>query len=141
MLPTDQGFQVSDGPYVGMGARQKCLQADIYKEAAFYCGLDFSPDSAVTLVSFFKFIPYPHSQRSFFGKNNLPLFVFFSHQEDIDFVPHFCCQMTFRINKFMDSNLTFRFITDINQNIFFINPNNFSFDYLSFLNTAQTFFV
>jgi len=133
----DHFIHVTDGPQVGLGTGQKCLESDIDGETAFNPAGDNTFNGAVIIIDNLDGIP----DFDFFGlvtgkKNRFFFFVpDFNHY--LKLVVDVDIYIAVLVNEFLNRDLTFRFISHIHKDCFPADGDHCSGDYLSLFKFAQ----
>ena len=127
-----QLIQIADGAQVGLGTRQKRLDADVHRKAALDPVGDDPLDRAVVVVAGFDGIPDLDLGGLFLGQDDALLFVIPVFHHHLDFVVELGVDFAVLVAEFLDANLAFGLVADVHQNVILVDGDDPAGDDLAF---------
>ena len=135
MLHSYEAIHIPNRPEVNLRAGQKGLKANIHGEPSLNPRENSAFDCAVVFIDLSNCVPDLYLCSLFFGKSDDPFVILSPLQKDLYLVAHIGRQIPLVVNKLTNRDLPFWFVTDINQDIFFVDLNDLSSNYLSLFDT------
>ena len=136
-----QIVKIANRPQIRLRAGQKGLNPDIHREAALDPRLNRTVDGFISVEHPLDFFPDFYTGRFFLGEHDTFFLVVPPFDHDFHFVTDFGFNRTGLVPEFMNPDLAFGFVTDINKHMILIDRDNAAGDDFPFGKSFEAFFI
>jgi len=138
---TDEEFKVADRSQVHLGTGQEGLYPDVDRQAALHLGHHLAFDDAVLVVNSADIVPDLDLGRLLLGKVDGAVLIVVELEQNIDIVADGSLYHSLFVLEFVDGNLSFGLVTDIDHDVVIADLHNAPANDLALLDIPKALFV
>ena len=134
-------IQIANRAQIRLRSWQKCLDTDIHRKTAFNARQNNALNHLVIIMGFLDIVPYLDLGGFFFGKNDDFVFIIPPFHHDLNRIAGLDDDIPILIPKFVNSDLTLGFVSDIHQHMIFIYRNDTTRNHFTLGKAFETLLV